>query len=260
MPAPLTPAPPAPAHTPALVTHTAPPPPPAQPGSPPAARSHGVRGAAAAALCLFALAAALSGCGGGGGGKESPGVASLPGAGTASASASAAGDPSAANVPAGTPTTDATGSATGSATGDSARPQERLDDTPAEREALIHAWDVCLVAHGAHWTTTRSGVAGAPKQVADPVPPAAHAACEDKLPLTPPELDPNLNPRYRDDMLAEVACLRSHGVMVHLTQDTSVDPNGLGWTFDSSTTKVPDDEGQIENACQLAAFGNGKGK
>jgi hypothetical protein len=211
-----------------------------------------LRRAAPAALCLLALTA-LTACGGGG--KASPDVASLPSAGatgSATTGGRSAGSGGASGGTGATPT--------GTAAGHSGRPQERLDDTPAEREALIHAWDECLAAHGAHWTTTRSGVAGSPKQIADPVPPAAGAACEDKLPLLPPELDPSLNPHYRDDTLAEIACLRAHGVMVHLTADTSVDPDGLGWTFDSSMTRVPDNEGQIEDQCQLSAFGDGKGK
>jgi hypothetical protein len=223
------------------------------------ARRASLRGAPAA-LCLLALTAmsALSGCGGGGGGGAAPDVASLPSSGApvpGSAPGSAPGSPTDSRSGSGSGATP-----TGTAAGRSGRPQERLDDTPAEREALIHAWDECLAAHGARWTTGRAGVAGAPKQIADPVPVAASAACEDKLPLGPPELDPNLNPRYRDDMLAEISCLRAHGVMVHLTADTSVDPNGLGWTYDSGTTKVPDDEGQVEDQCQQAAFGNGKGK
>ncbi|MBM9504506.1 hypothetical protein [Actinacidiphila acididurans] len=204
--------------------------------------------AAPALLCLLAL----TGCGGGG--TAAPGVASLP---TTTSATSAALTTDSAGTPAGT--TPATPPA--APTGTSAtRPQERLDDTPAEREAMIHAWDECLVAHGAHWTTTRPGVAGAPKTVADPVPKEASAACEDKLPQEPPELNPALNPHYRDDTLAEIDCLRSHGVMVHLVPDTSVDPGGLGWTYDSGTTKVPANEGEIEDQCQLKAFGGGTGK
>jgi hypothetical protein len=203
-------------------------------------------------VCLLAL----TGCGGGGG-KAAPGVASLPSAAATTApgapgSSAASGSSDAA--------TEAPTSKGGTATDSAARPQERLDDTPAEREALIHAWDECLVAHGATWTTTRPGIAGAPKAVADPVPKQAKAACEDKLPEEPPELNPALNPHYRDDMLAEIACMRAHGIMVHLVSDTSVDPQGLSWTYDSSNTKIPANDGQIEDQCQLEAFGGGKGK
>ncbi len=194
---------------------------------------------APAVVCLLALA----GCGGGG--TAEPGVASLPST-AASSAASPAGS---------APSTKAIATRTGSAA-----PQERLDDTPAEREALIHAWDECLVAHGARWTTTRAAIAGAPKSVADPVPKKASAACEDKLPQEPPELNPALNTHYRDDTLAEIACLRKHGVLVHLVPDTSVDPGGLGWTYDSSMTEVPANEGEIEDTCQMEAFGGGAGK
>lgn len=131
------------------------------------------------------------------------------------------------------------------------RPQERLDDTPERHEALIAAWDACLVARGA--TYGGAGVAGG-KSLKEPIPTAAKNACTDKLPIGPPELDPSQNLHYRDDMVAEINCLRAHGDRVHLTSDTSVYPNGLGWTYDDNAT-VPANEGQIEDACQLAAFG-----
>ncbi|WP_225846386.1 hypothetical protein [Streptomyces sp. HPF1205] len=206
--------------------------------------------ASAAAVCLLALA----GCAGGG--RTDPGVASLP-------ASSAATNPAAGATPGTSATSTGAGNGASSGTGSdsSARPQERLDDTPAEREAMIHAWDECLVAHGAHWNTGRAeAVGGAPKTVADPVPKQASAACVNKLPQEPPELNPALNPHYRDDMLAEISCMRAHGVKVHLVPDTSVDPGGLGWTYDSSTTQVPADEGKIEEQCQRQAFGGGTGK
>jgi hypothetical protein len=217
-------------------------------------RFRALRLAGPAAACMLALAA----CGGAGGAKASPDVASLPTSNTGPAPSSAAGSDATAS----------SGTATGgSAVSTTGRPQERLDDTPQEREALIHAWDECLVEHGAHWAAPReqsgpvnpSGNAGGIRTVADPVPDKAKAACENKLPLEPPELDPSINPHYRDDVLAEITCLRDHGEMVHLTSDTSVDPNGLGWTFDSSNTPLPANSDRIENDCELAAFG-GKGK
>lgn len=134
------------------------------------------------------------------------------------------------------------------------RPQERLDDSPQRRQAIIDAWDTCLAAHGAVYGG--SGPAGASrKALQEPIPAAAKNACTDKLPIGPPELDPGLNPHYRDDMIAEVKCLRAHGEMVHLTSDTSVDPNGLSWTYDSATTQIPPNSGQLKDSCQLAAFG-----
>ncbi|WP_055587621.1 hypothetical protein [Peterkaempfera griseoplana] len=220
------------------------------------ARARALHLAAPAVLCMLALPL-VSGCGKSET-RATPSVASLPTSQTTSQTTSdAAGTSGTPSDPAKTPSSPDAGPADGDT---SRRPQERLDDTPEERAALIHAWDQCLVDHGAHWTTTRPGVAGAPATVADPIPPAASSACKNKLPLMPPELDPALNPHYRDDMLANIKCLRAHGVMVHLTSDTSVNANGLSWTYDSSDTPLPPNQGQIEDKCQMEAFGGGKGQ
>jgi hypothetical protein len=183
-----------------------------------------VSGAAVVAALL-----ALAACGGGND-AANPQVASLP---TTSASGAAVPPPATSSVAVG-------------------RPQERLDDTPERHEALIDAWDACLAAHGATYGGT--GVAGG-RSLKEPIPTAAKNACTDKLPIGPPELDPSQNLHYRDDMVAEISCLRAHGDKVHLTSDTSVYPNGLGWTYDDNAT-TPANEGQIEDACQLAAFGD----
>jgi len=153
------------------------------------------------------------------------------------------------------------------ASGTAGRPQMRLDDSPEQRDAMIRAWDACLVKNGARYAPDRgrgaaAGAAASPGQtgtvvrtVVEPIPKAAKAACLDKLPLGPPEQDPNLNPHYRDDSLANVKCLRQHGIKVHLVNDTSVDSNGLGWTFDDNAGPLPANEGQIEDDCVLASFG-----
>jgi hypothetical protein len=134
------------------------------------------------------------------------------------------------------------------------RPQERLDDTEQQHDAMIAAWDACLATHGATYTTSQRAAAGGRPRIAEPIPSAAAKACLYKEPLGPPQLDPNLNPHYRDDMTADVNCLRAHGEMVHLTQDTSAGPNGLAWTFDNNTPPLPANSAQLENQCQLAAF------
>lgn len=135
-------------------------------------------------------------------------------------------------------------------------PQMQLDDTDAERNARIGAWQDCLVEHGAEYATDPRSLGVAPRPVADPVPPAASAACRSVLPRLPVELNPNLNPDYVADSEANVRCLREHGVMVHLYRDTSVWPDGLSWTYDSSDVELPADQAQIEEACELAAFGD----
>jgi hypothetical protein len=188
----------------------------------------------------------LAGCSGSDGTPQAQ-VASLP-----AATSAGSGEPAATTAP-GKPTT--------------GRPQMRLDDSPEQRDALIRAWDACLVKNGARYTPDRgrgaaAGAAAGPGQtavvvrtVAEPIPKAAKAACTDKLPLGPPEQDPNLNPHYRDDSLANVKCLRQNGIKVHLVNDTSVDPNGLSWTYDDSAGTLPANEDKIEHDCELAAFG-----
>jgi len=148
------------------------------------------------------------------------------------------------------------------------RPQMRLDDTQDRRDAMIAAWDACLVKNGARYAPDNgraaAGAAAAPgqdgtgkvlRQVQDPIPQAAKTACMNKLPQLPVEFDPNLNPHYRDNAVTNVKCLREHGIKVHLTKDTSVDPNGLGWTYDDNAPPMPDNSGQIEHDCELAAYG-----
>jgi hypothetical protein len=186
-------------------------------------------------ICVFALSAC--GGGGGGGGDTKPEVASLPSSKAPSGPASGAAEPSS------------------SAT--KGRPQERIDDTPAEDAALIQAWDDCLLDHGAP-VSKGAGVKGAPKTPGEPIPEAARKACEDKLPLLPPEEDPAQNPHYRDDSVADVKCLRDHGVKVHLTSDTSVFANGLSWAFDSGQGSGPADMSKIEDQCMIQSFGGNK--
>ena len=175
----------------------------------------------------------LAACGSGSSDSAAPQVASLP-----SSAASSAGQAPATTVTAG-------------------RPQERIDDTPQEREALIHAWDVCLLANGAT-TEGATGVAGDRTAIKEPIPKQAYNACLSKEPVGPPELDPSLNPNYRQDWLDDISCLRAHGVMVHLTQDTSAGPNGLSWTFDDGSPPLPANEPQIEDTCEQTAFADKK--
>ena len=200
---------------------------------------------AAAAACLLVLTA----CGGSGGGEASgkKEVASLPSSVAPSTSTSKGGG--------GSKQTEAS----------STRPQMRLDMTDEERQALIDAWDACLVKHGARYAQPgeQAGPAGNTKaglkpSVADPVPQSAKNACTNKLPLLPPELDPGRNPHYRDDWVANVKCLRDHGIKVHLVEDNSDGDNALAWTFDDNEGAVPADMTQIEHNCELAAFGGKK--
>jgi len=220
------------------------------------------RRAVLAPALVGVVALIVAGCGGG---SPTSQVASLP-----SASASS---------PVGDPTGSTTGgSATSSTSGQGADGsgtavgrQERLDDTPEEHEAIIDAWDVCLVHHGAKYADeagVRAQAGAAPgksggtkagaemyRSLAEPIPNAAKKACVDRAPIGAPELDPNLNAHYRDDMLAEVKCLRAQGIPVHLVPDTSAGPNGLSWGYDDNAGPLPANEEQIDRDCELKAFG-----
>ena len=205
-----------------------------------------------AILSAALLALVLAGCGG----KEdatAPQVAALPSASASTGTATGGSGTGSKGSTAGQPVSNA-------------RPQMRLDDTDERRQDLISAWDECLVKHGARYAPSRGpGVSAGPagkgpgaRVVAEPIPAKAKAACMDKLPLMPPELEPDSNPHYRDDWLANVKCLRAHGYKVHLANDTSAGPNGLTWTYDEDAGELPDNATKIENDCQMVAFGNKK--
>jgi hypothetical protein len=132
----------------------------------------------------------------------------------------------------------------------SQRPQLRLDTSDAERDRLFTAYDDCLVAHGVKINTKRSQVAGGRSLDQSGEPKTAYVACADKLPQQPPELDEDKNPDYAAQWNDNVKCLRAHGLMVHVTKPGE-------WTWDSADSVVPDNEEQIEKACELEAFGHG---
>ena len=144
-------------------------------------------------------------------------------------------------------------------TSGSERPQLRLDDSPERVDQLHAAYDQCLVDHGA-----QARVGGAPGaasadqpeggvQVVEPVPQAARDACVDVLPLLPPELDPALNPDYRDQFVAYVGCMQERGLRVHVVEDASGD-GSLAWTFDDDAPPVSADMPEIDDACLVDAF------
>ncbi|OIJ95690.1 hypothetical protein BIV24_08525 [Streptomyces colonosanans] len=145
---------------------------------------------------------------------------------------------------------------------DAKRPQLRLDTSLEEEQRLSDAYNACLQAHGVPMNTERAAAAGA-KQAAPKVSEkdnskyqAAYDACLVKLPLRPPETSPETNAHYADDYRAYVKCLQHRGMKIHLISDTSVYPDGLGWTYDDDTTgSLPESkETEADRACLLEAF------
>jgi len=197
------------------------------------------------ALAMIAASALLTACSSK---PDTPQVADVPAAGGST------------TPPAGTsdqPSSPAAGDDSGPAAG---RPQFRLDDTPRRRTAIQVAYNQCLLDHGASENTGRGGsvAAASPGEdengnamgplVADPVPPAASAACLTKLPLMPAELEAATNPDFHRQSLAYVACLEAGGLHVTLLGDKNLD-----WTYTEGHS-VPDDSERLEKDCMTESF------
>lgn len=161
--------------------------------------------------------------------SESPGEAAGGGAGTANAGSS--------KKPA----------------ADDDRPQLRLDSSPEEVTKYRQAYATCLKNHGMP-AKTNSAPSAAGIKAAE----AAAKACEDKVPLLPPEMNPKTNPHYADAVRAQVKCMKGYGFKVRVVPATGSDPNEISWTYDSIPGNGVDIE-KIQNECQVKAFGGGKG-
>jgi hypothetical protein len=146
--------------------------------------------------------------------------------------------------------TGGTTTASGTTGNTAGRPQWRLDSTEAEVKALWMAYWACLGDHG-HKMYPERGSADMDSHT--PQYEAAVAACANKMPLMPDELDSRKNPHYLDDYHAYMKCLTGHGMAVH-----AIDPFGTGWTFDDGVTQQLNDEQrqQVDHDCTLQTFGN----
>ena len=194
----------------------------------------------------IAATAVLTSCSSG---SDAPRVAALP-----DASASPTQAPAGTTGTAGSAGSDEYGPVAG-------RPQFSLDDTDARRTALQVAYNQCLIDHGATEATGRGSgslTAASPGEdadgrpagplVADPVPPAASAACLGKLPVMPVETQASSNPRFHEQSLAYVACLQKGDLYVTLLNDDDLD-----WTYTEGHTP-PDDTTTLEDDCLLSSF------
>ncbi|MFK3982849.1 hypothetical protein ACI2K4_21035 [Micromonospora sp. NPDC050397] len=162
-----------------------------------------------------------------------------------------------------------TSSPTNSASGgqkaaDTGRPQLRLDMSEEEEERLWTLYNICLRDHGVAVIRRGEGEPGAvnPDGSLNPLsmdqsgePKEAYVACANKLPLQPPELDPDKNPEYADQWNDYIRCLRGRGIKMHATS-----PGNATWDDD-----VNDDPGapqldlaKIEKECTLEVFGGKK--
>jgi hypothetical protein len=171
-------------------------------------------------------------------------------------SAQPADEPQVASVP-----TAAGSTSAAATTATDGRPQLRLDSSQEEVDLAWQNYYLCLQEHGHKMlngrTDQHAGPAGdgtvtSPDMEDDsPQSVAAKKACENKLPLQPPELDPDTNPHYLDDYHEYMTCLTDGGLKVH-----PIEPFGTGWTYDDGVTQtLPEDVQQkLEHDCQVEAF------
>jgi hypothetical protein len=169
-----------------------------------------------------------------------------------------AAEPQVASVHTGS--TDGSTSASATAATDG-RPRLRLDSSQEEVDQAWQNYYLCLQEHGHKMlngrTDTHAGPAGdqtvtSPDMEDDsPESVAAEKACENKLPMQPPELEPESNPHYLDDYQEYMTCLTDGGLKVH-----PIEPFGTGWTYDDGVTQTlaPDVQQKLEHDCQVEAF------
>lgn len=205
------------------------------------AHRRGAAGALGAAVLLLALAA----CGGSGGGDGG-------GSGGTKAESGGRGDVASIEKPEGkgaekdgAPAPKRTRS--DGTTTDKGRPQLRLDTSDEESNRLWQRYMRCLKDNGVEMLEINGALAIADQYGKEPA--AAYKKCEVKMPLQPPELDEDKNPRYREQWSAQVRCMQKRGMKIKETPD--------GWTYTSSDGPgVPESEQKtIERECQKEAFG-----
>lgn len=147
---------------------------------------------------------------------------------------------------------------------DTGRPQLRLDMSEEEGERLWTTYKVCLRDHGVAVIQRGAGGPGAvaPDGSTNPLsldqsgePKEAYVACANKLPLQPPELDPEKNPEYADQWNDFIRCLRGHGIKMHATS-----PGNATWDddVDGDSGAGRADLGKIEKECTMEVFGGKK--
>ncbi|MFJ8473543.1 hypothetical protein [Kitasatospora sp. NPDC094011] len=135
------------------------------------------------------------------------------------------------------------------------RPQQRLDDTPEHDAQLWTGYYNCLGDNGVPLT---GGIAppGQPMQKQPPpgasIPQSALTACQSRMPLMPPEMDPKLNPNYSTDFSAWVNCINGKGLKVK-AYGTPGSGNS-GWSYDGQPTMPQAQQTQVIAACKTEAF------
>jgi hypothetical protein len=129
------------------------------------------------------------------------------------------------------------------------RPRLRLDATDAENSQLYLKYKECLHDHGATDVDLGTGSGAAAPDGSLTANHAAAAACVQKLPLPPAELDPATNPKLAVQWNDYVRCERKGGIMMHVTG-----PGKEDW--DPGVADIDVDQWQnVDQACLKQVFG-----
>jgi len=130
-----------------------------------------------------------------------------------------------------------------------------LGATKEQSDRAYKVYYACWTAHGVP-STTKNGQDGGPlltyKLNQKKYQPAVDA-CADREPLNPPELDPQQNPKYWDQLRDEQRCVQAKGLPLQIVAGME----GL-WVrppTDANYRKVQSDEAtQIQRDCEIQAY------
>jgi hypothetical protein len=128
-----------------------------------------------------------------------------------------------------------------------------LGATQDEIDRLYAAYYACWTQHGVP-STAAGNMAASPLLTYKLHPKkyqAAVDACADKEPVNPPELDPQQNPEFADDLRTELNCENSHGLTMQIRDDSIwVTPETK-----ANLDKANSDAGrEIQRQCEISAF------
>jgi len=158
-------------------------------------------------------------------------------------------EPQVAAIPGAAPSTSAGATGAGS---ENLR-QLPLGATKEEIDRAYDAWYACWTQHGVPSAPDGGGPLLSYKKDSKKYQ-AAVDACADQEPLNPPEMDPQQNPGYAEDLREEKACLESHGIKMEI-RGSGDDASLWAVNTKANLAKANSDEGMdFYRQCELAAF------
>ncbi|MEU4160080.1 hypothetical protein [Actinoplanes sp. NPDC026670] len=132
-----------------------------------------------------------------------------------------------------------------------------LGATKEEIDRAYDAYYACWTRNGVPSKTMPDGSDGGPllsyKIDSKKYQPAVDA-CADQEPLNAPELDPQQNANYADDLREEKACIESHGIKMEI-RGTGDDASLWAVDTKANIAKANSDEGmEFQRQCEISAF------